>query len=208
MVAAAAAAALTALLFSLPVASRAQMTRSHTTVAATEHELVLIPAGVFTMGSMGGKADEQPPHDVFLDDYYIDIFELTNQLYDAFLNDGGSHRDMAGNTFVDVGDPDARIRRTRAGTYRVSRESSAHSPVERGQLVGRRCLLRLGGPAAALRGDVGEGGARYRRTDLPLGREDLARQGQLRERGHTTCLTWPAMSGNSSATGMARATMP
>ena len=55
-----------------------QLSRAHTTVAATVHQPVRVPAGTFTMGSSGGKLDEQPPHTVFLGDYFIDRFEVTN----------------------------------------------------------------------------------------------------------------------------------
>ena len=106
-----------------------QLSRAHTTVAATVHQLVRVPAGTFTMGSLGGKLDEQPPHTVFLGDYFIDRFEVTNLLYVAFLNDVGDHHDTEGHHFVDVGDPDAGIRRTRSGSYRVFPDYLANSPV-------------------------------------------------------------------------------
>jgi len=44
-------------------------------------EMVLVPDGKFTMGSDTGDTDEKPPHDVFLDAYYIDKYEVTNALY-------------------------------------------------------------------------------------------------------------------------------
>ncbi len=45
-------------------------------------EMVLVPAGVFTMGSNIFN-EEVPVHRVYLDDYYIDKFEVTNALYRA-----------------------------------------------------------------------------------------------------------------------------
>lgn len=45
-------------------------------------EMVLIPAGNFVMGSDKGYVDEQPPHTVYLDTYYIDKYEVTNGLYE------------------------------------------------------------------------------------------------------------------------------
>ena len=57
-----------------------QLSRAHTTVAATVHQLVQVPDGTFTMGSSGGKIDEQPPHTVFLGDYFIGRFEVANLL--------------------------------------------------------------------------------------------------------------------------------
>ncbi len=139
------AASLTVLLLCLPVAVTAQMTRSHMTVAATVHDLVLIPAGTFTMGSAGGKPDEQPPHRVFLNDYFIDRFEVTNRLYVAFLNDGGRHVDVEGRAFVDVRDPDAGIRRTRSGDYRVSLDALADSPAGEISWLGAYAYCRWAG---------------------------------------------------------------
>ncbi len=44
-------------------------------------KMVLIPAGMFTMGSNKGEDDEKPPHAVSLDAFYIDKYEVTNALY-------------------------------------------------------------------------------------------------------------------------------
>jgi formylglycine-generating enzyme required for sulfatase activity len=46
-------------------------------------EMVLIPAGEFTMGSDAGNGDNRPPHKVYLDSYYIDRFEVTVLQYKA-----------------------------------------------------------------------------------------------------------------------------
>ncbi len=48
----------------------------------------LVPAGEFTMGSDNGDSDEQPVHQVFLDAYYMDTYEVTNVLYEACVNAG------------------------------------------------------------------------------------------------------------------------
>jgi len=45
-------------------------------------EMILIPSGNFVMGSDKGYVDEQPPHTVYLDAYYIDKYEVTNGLYE------------------------------------------------------------------------------------------------------------------------------
>ena len=47
--------------------------------------MVLIPAGTFEMGSDIGGLDEQPIHTVFLDAFYMDIYEVTNKQYQAFV---------------------------------------------------------------------------------------------------------------------------
>lgn len=46
--------------------------------------MVLIPAGEFTMGSNeSGNAEAKPAHTVYLDAFYIDKYEVTNEMYDA-----------------------------------------------------------------------------------------------------------------------------
>lgn len=44
-------------------------------------KMVLVPAGEFAMGSDNGEPDERPVHQVFLDSYYIDQYEVTNASY-------------------------------------------------------------------------------------------------------------------------------
>jgi formylglycine-generating enzyme required for sulfatase activity len=52
-------------------------------------DMVIIPAGKFSMGrgvevSDGKSLDEQPAHEVDLDAYYIDKYEITNAQYEKF----------------------------------------------------------------------------------------------------------------------------
>lgn len=49
-------------------------------------QMVLVPAGSFLMGSNNAD-NERPIHDVNLDSYYIDKYEVTNDMYVEFLND-------------------------------------------------------------------------------------------------------------------------
>ena len=46
-------------------------------------KMVLVEAGSFVMGSNRGDLDERPIHSVYLADYYIDKYEVTNVLYEA-----------------------------------------------------------------------------------------------------------------------------
>jgi formylglycine-generating enzyme required for sulfatase activity len=51
--------------------------------------MVLVPAGKFTMGSENGDSNEKPVHEVYLDTYYFDKYEVTNAHYrDCVLADG------------------------------------------------------------------------------------------------------------------------
>lgn len=48
----------------------------------------LVPAGEFTMGSENGNSDERPVHTVYLDAFYMDIYEVTNAAYRACVEAG------------------------------------------------------------------------------------------------------------------------
>ena len=54
---------------------------------------VYIPAGEFSMGSTGGAFYEKPVHAVYLDGYWMDISEVTNQMYALFLNEMGNQEE-------------------------------------------------------------------------------------------------------------------
>lgn len=60
--------------------------KSVRTPAATEHLIVFIPEGPFTMGLDDGEKDESPAHVVHLDGFYLDKHEVTNSQYLAFIN--------------------------------------------------------------------------------------------------------------------------
>ncbi len=49
-----------------------------------------VPAGFFHMGSSGKSEDENPEHKVFLDDYFIDTYEVSAREYAEFLNAVGN----------------------------------------------------------------------------------------------------------------------
>ena len=57
--------------------------------------MVVVPAGSFSMGvppgDRDGGRDEYPRHEVYLDDFYIDKYEVTNGLYLEFIHQTG-HR--------------------------------------------------------------------------------------------------------------------
>jgi len=48
---------------------------------------VHIPAGTFEMGDHNGVGNEGPIHTVTLDAFWMDVYEVTNELYAAYLND-------------------------------------------------------------------------------------------------------------------------
>ncbi|PIZ17250.1 hypothetical protein COY52_04900, partial [Candidatus Desantisbacteria bacterium CG_4_10_14_0_8_um_filter_48_22] len=64
--------------------------------------MVYIPAGEFLMGSPEGEGenDEHPRHKVYLDAYYIDKYEVTNQQFAKFLNEWGKDADENGQKMI------------------------------------------------------------------------------------------------------------
>lgn len=60
----------------------------------------LVSAGEFTMGSDDGPSDEQPAHQVYLDDFYMDIYEVTNALYEACVDAGGCTQPQATSSYT------------------------------------------------------------------------------------------------------------
>ncbi|MBI4871198.1 MAG: SUMF1/EgtB/PvdO family nonheme iron enzyme [Candidatus Riflebacteria bacterium] len=46
--------------------------------------MVAVPGGAFRMGSVGGAPDETPPHNVYVDPFWIDQCEVSNRRYKVF----------------------------------------------------------------------------------------------------------------------------
>jgi formylglycine-generating enzyme required for sulfatase activity len=73
-------------------------------------EMVRIPAGEFEMGDHFDEVhdDDVPPHAVFLDNFYIDRYEVTNGQYAVFLNAMGRHK-ANGHVWLDIDGDDSQI---------------------------------------------------------------------------------------------------
>jgi sulfatase modifying factor 1 len=82
--------------------SRITKREVHITVASKD--MILIPTGEFTMGSPEnvGVGDEHPQHKIYLDDFFISKYEVTNEQYAEFLNAIGKIDDGEGNDFVQM----------------------------------------------------------------------------------------------------------
>jgi formylglycine-generating enzyme required for sulfatase activity len=59
--------------------------------------MVLVPAGTFVMGDNNHRPDERPEHEVILQSYYIDKFEVTNEQYQRFCDE--THRSYPPSPF-------------------------------------------------------------------------------------------------------------
>ena len=64
---------------------------SRTTSDSNESDMVFVPAGTFIMGNSSKAAfgNRTPAHEIFLDAYYIDKYEVTFKEYEAFIQAGG-----------------------------------------------------------------------------------------------------------------------
>ncbi|MCD6506169.1 PEGA domain-containing protein [Candidatus Poribacteria bacterium] len=93
--------------------------------------MVLIPAGEFQMGDHfnEGGFDERPVHTVYLDAFYIDKYEVTNELYARFLNDIGRNEDDEGHQLLDINDSDCLIEFV-GGQYRPKAGYENHPVIE------------------------------------------------------------------------------
>lgn len=65
--------------------------------------MMLIPGGSFLMGSETGEPNERPEHSVTLDPYFIDIFEVSNEAYQACVAEGGCTQANLRNSFRRAG---------------------------------------------------------------------------------------------------------
>ncbi len=61
------------------------------------NDMVFVPMGSFFMGSESGEMNEEPVHEVLLDSFYMDRFEVSNQDFVAFLNSFEFNLDEAEN---------------------------------------------------------------------------------------------------------------
>lgn len=61
-----------------------------TTPAGTEHVQMFVAAGGFVMGTSDGPDNERPLHEVELDAFYIDKYEVTNAQYMAYVEATGT----------------------------------------------------------------------------------------------------------------------
>lgn len=91
-------------------------------------DMVSVPAGMFTMGSDDGAADERPAHQLHLPAFFIDRLPVTNTQFAEFLNATGTHN-RSGERLYDFDDSDARIHR-RGAQWPADQEYFNHPVVE------------------------------------------------------------------------------
>ncbi len=62
-------------------------TEKKKTLNVSPLNMAFVPAGDFSMGSNDGLSNAQPAHLVYLDNFYIDKYEVTNVQYAKYLNE-------------------------------------------------------------------------------------------------------------------------
>jgi formylglycine-generating enzyme len=70
-------------------------------------KMAFIPAGEFIMGSNEDDIEAKPAHTVYLDEFYIDMYEVTNAQYRRFVKATG-RKEPVGYKFVDNQSLDSR----------------------------------------------------------------------------------------------------
>jgi formylglycine-generating enzyme required for sulfatase activity len=109
--------------------------------ARAADDMVIVPAGAFTMGRDDGAEDERPAHTVTLPAFHIDRLPVTNREFAEFLNVRG-HSTASGERLYDFDDSDARIHPV-AGKYVADRGFENHPVVEPSWLGAREyCAWR------------------------------------------------------------------
>jgi sulfatase modifying factor 1 len=80
---------------------------SGTDTSGNDAKMAFIPAGEFIMGSDEDEDSAKPAHTVYLDEFYIDMYEVTNAQYRKFVQATG-RKEPEGYKFMDTGSLDAR----------------------------------------------------------------------------------------------------
>ena len=96
-------------------------------ITVASREMIHIPAGEFIMGSMKGNDDEKPLHRVYLDDFLIGKYEVTNGQYVEFLNSVKRNDDGLGHTYLDF--KITAIKENNDKTYKIAKGWEDHPVV-------------------------------------------------------------------------------
>jgi formylglycine-generating enzyme required for sulfatase activity len=114
-----------------------------TTSAGDDHVMVLVPSGPFTMGSDTSATNQSPMRTVVLDSFLVDIYEVTNSKFAAFLNSRGS-ADTSGVSYINLQGRVVRVAET-GGHFEPVATTDAERPVVHVTWVGADAYCRWTG---------------------------------------------------------------
>jgi formylglycine-generating enzyme required for sulfatase activity len=101
-----------------PVPSTTTTSGASTAPSGTKGgEMVRVPAGEFIMGSDNGSADEKPVRRVYLDEFFIDKSEVTNEQYNQCVSAGPCSPNNKYDGFTDLQQPVVGVDWNQASTY-------------------------------------------------------------------------------------------
>ncbi len=90
------------------------LTNTYTAKVVNEfNDMIFVPSGDFIMGHNEYEIDERPAHEVYLDDFWIDKYPVTNKEYANFLNEyicKYPEREPDIAIFIDLSGEDSTIR--------------------------------------------------------------------------------------------------
>jgi len=89
-------------------------------------EMIAVAGGKFMMGALEGEGDEKPVHEVDLNDFSIDKYEVTNAEYAEFLNANGNKLE-GGSNWLETNDEDCGV--AVAGERFVVKKGQENRPV-------------------------------------------------------------------------------
>ncbi|HEX9975449.1 MAG TPA: formylglycine-generating enzyme family protein [bacterium] len=101
------------------------------TIINNYKHMIYIPAGSFFMGHGDFELDERPVHEIYLDDYWINKYQVTNREFARFLNEyieKYPEKDIEIATFINLSSEDSRIY-YEASSYVASYEYENHPVV-------------------------------------------------------------------------------
>ena len=75
---------------------------------ASYADMIFVQGGTFLMGSNDGYDNEKPIHKVYVKDFYIDKYEVTNEQFCKFLNEKGNQSE-GGAEWLDIKDTVCKI---------------------------------------------------------------------------------------------------
>ena len=131
---------------------RLEQTKTHQSSDSLEG-MVLVPVGRFQMGSNDGQFNEKPVHTVYVDAFYMDVYEVTNAQYKQFVDANPQwEKDHIPSRYHDGN----YLKHWNGNSYPPGK---GNHPVVYVSWYGAMAYAEWGGQAVADGGGVGEGSA-------------------------------------------------